>query len=101
MTRCEDELGWSVAVAVDEKHVAAGAVEQSCEDLGGSVGAILPEDTLVDDTSGDLESGLPGDFAENLVEARVAGRDEERAGVVADFCVVRWELCGCRRRNNG
>jgi hypothetical protein len=59
----QDEFGWSVAVSLDEEHVAAGAVEQSREDLGGSVGAVLSEDAFVGDTSGDFDSGLVGDLA--------------------------------------
>jgi len=75
----QDEFGWSAVIAADEKHVAAGAVEQGCKDLGGNVGAVLAEDALIGDAAGDLDSCLAGDLAKNLVKAGVVGGDEERA----------------------
>jgi hypothetical protein len=92
LTGGEDELGWGVAVALDEKHVAARAIEQGCEDLRGRVGAVLSEDALVGDTSGDIDSGLAGDLTKNLIEAGVAGSDEEGTVGVGDLSVARWEL---------
>lgn len=73
----EDELGEAVVGALDEEHVAVGAIEECSEDLGGGAGSVGSKDTFVGDASGDLHGGLASDLAENLVEAGVAGRDGE------------------------
>jgi hypothetical protein len=67
------------------------------------VGAVLSEDAFVGDAAGDLDSGLVGDLAQNLVEAGVAGGDKERTGGVGDLSVVGRELRGGwgRRRRGG
>ncbi len=68
----------------DEEHVAAGSLEQGGEDGTGSGGAVVAEDALVGDASGDGHAGLAGDIAEDLVEAGVIGGDGELTLRVSD-----------------
>lgn len=78
MARGEDQFCEVVGGALDEEHVATGAIEERGEDLGGGAGAVGSEDTFVGDASGDLHGGLAGDLAEDLIEAGVAGGDGEK-----------------------
>ena len=83
-----------------DDHVAAGPVEELGQNLGGLSGAVLPEDTLVGDAAGDLDSGLVLNLAEDLVEAGVVCGDRETTVGVSDLRVFRWKLRwrGRRRR---
>jgi hypothetical protein len=69
LTWGEDELWRGVAIVFHEEHVAAGAVEEFGEDLTWRGGTILPEDALIYNASCDLDAGVMGDLAEDLVEA--------------------------------
>jgi hypothetical protein len=84
----QDELRADRPFALNEKHVAAGAVEQRCKYLMGSCWAIFAEDALVGDSAGDLDSGQTRDIAKNLVEAGVAGGDLEQIVRVGDLCAT-------------
>lgn len=79
LTWGEDELRGRGAFAMDQEHIAAGAVEQGGENLRGSGRAVVSEDALFGDSSGDLHAGFGGDLAEDLVEAGVVRRDREEA----------------------
>lgn len=111
MARGEDEFSEAVGRALDEEHVAAGAIEERGNDLGGVVGAVGSEDPLVCYAAGDFHRGLAGDLAEDLVEAGVAGGDGEEVigqrngsalGRRMDWLGWRGGLCGgCRWRQSG
>jgi hypothetical protein len=55
-------------------HIAAGAIQQSGENLSRIGRAILAKDTLVGDSADNLYSGIAGDLTKYLVEAGVVGR---------------------------
>ena len=56
-TRSEDEFGGFVTFACGEEHIAAGAVEQGAENLGGRRRSVVTEDAFLGHASGDLDSG--------------------------------------------
>jgi hypothetical protein len=97
LARGEDELCRGSAVACQEEHVAAGAVQQLGEYLTGRVGAVFAEDTLVYDASCDFDAGLVGDLTEDLVEAGVVGGDGEDAVGEGDLGVL-WLLLSWSER---
>lgn len=82
MARGQDEFRGSGCGGLQEQHVASGAVEQGCQDLGGGGGTVFAEDALIGDASGDLHSGFAGYVAEDLVEAGVGCGDDELAFAV-------------------
>ena len=88
LARSQDEFGWGGSGAVDEKHVAAGAVEQRAKDVCGGRRAVVAEDALVGYAAGDFDSGEAGDFMKNLVEAGVAGRYGDHVVGVGDLCAL-------------
>lgn len=97
-TWSQNELGGGGCGGFEEKHVAAGAVEQSSQDLRRDGWTVLAEDAFVGDASGDLHSGFFGDVAEDLIEAGVVGGDEKLAISEGDFGAMRrWLLRGVRR----
>ena len=106
LARGEDELSRSIAVASYEEHIARSAVQQRGQNLVWCAGAVRTEDTLVDNTSGDLHSRLMGDLAEDLVEAGIIGGDREgsiRQGDLGMFWLLfrgsgRGRGHGCWRR---
>jgi len=87
--RRQDELGRLVVFARDEEHVAGGSVEELVEDLREASGAIVAEDALFGDSSGDGDSGKLGDLVEDLVEAAVVGPDGELVVDIGDLRAVR------------
>src|SRR5580704_15802430 len=71
LTRGEDELRRCGGVALLDDHVAAGAVEQFGQNLSGLSWSIVSEDALIGDAAADLHTGVAGDLAKDLIEARV------------------------------
>ena len=102
LTRSQDEFCGCVSGALDEKHVAAGAVEQGGEDLCGGCRAVIAKDALIGDTTGDFDSGEAGDVVKNLVEAGVAGRYGDHIVGVGDLLPAGGGLCaGVRGADRG
>jgi hypothetical protein len=67
--------GGLMIAALDEEHVAAGAVEERGEDFCRGVGAVVAEDPLVGYATSDLHPGFARDLAKNLVETGIFGDD--------------------------
>ena len=84
----EDELCWFWTGALNDEHVAAGAVEEGREDLAGGCGTVGAEDALIGDAAGDLHAGEAGDVAQDLVEAGVVSGDGEEPICVLDVGAV-------------
>ena len=87
-TRGENEAGSVVGVAGEKEDVGSGSVEEGCDYRREGRGAVVSEDSLVRDSSGDLEAGCSRDCPQNLVEAGVIGSDIHLPVGEGDLCGV-------------